>query len=428
MLTQFIMSVKVMKMNKLSNDCGGNIITRSRAEYYWAMILIFLGGMTAYSMKHGPQPLIPFISIDYGLTPAAGSLVVASEMLGMSVTLLGMVIYADYFPRRKTTGLALLLSGILALMAGVTPSYPIIVAARFAQGMILGAFPALLVDYINEEFEETQAAFFLGIYFASTAAGGMLGRMETILISSFMGWREAFYFLGFLGIAVSLFYMRKLPVERSVRKHTRHISVRVIWQAISGSRDLHALCFMGMVFMGSFAVIYTYITFVLLDVPYQFTRQELAPIFLMQIFGCFSSSVTGKVLKWQRWRLFLSGHIALMAAGILMTGGTGVIWKFTGLAVFMIGMFGAQTTAVHWVSLLKDVPRAGASSLYLFSYYTGGSLFSVTGGFFYHFYGWNGIMAFLLVAMGLALIAYLYLYRRWEQACRVSCKKEAVKK
>ena len=183
----------------------------SAARYRTAVPLIVLSGAMAYSLKHGPQPLIPSMAATFSLTPAEGSLVVAAEMIGMSAVLLAIILWSDFLDRKRTTGLGLLASALLAVFIGETGNFPLIVLCRFFQGVLLGTFPALMVSYIREEFPAAQTGPLIGLYISSTAGGGMLGRMGTALLTDHAGWQAAFLALGAVGIAVALLYLWRLP-------------------------------------------------------------------------------------------------------------------------------------------------------------------------------------------------------------------------
>ena len=267
----------------------------SAARYRTAVPLIVLSGAMAYSLKHGPQPLIPSMAATFSLTPAEGSLVVAAEMIGMSAVLLAIILWSDFLDRKRTTGLGLLASALLAVFIGEAGNFPLIVLCRFFQGVLLGTFPALMVSYIREEFPAAQTGPLIGLYISSTAGGGMLGRMGTTLLTDHAGWQAAFLALGAVGIAVALLYLWRLPSASPRPAHPRRGSLKTLLPLLE-NRRLLLLSAIGFVLMGTFATIYTYITFVLLNPPYALTKTALAPIFLMQIFGSLGSFFTGRAL------------------------------------------------------------------------------------------------------------------------------------
>ena len=55
--------------------------------------------------------------------------------------------------------------------------------------------------------------------------------------------------------------------------------------------------------------------------------------------------------------------------------------------------------------------KAQASSLYLFFYYLGSSVAGTAGGFFWRWYGWGGVVAFLSALLVIALAVSVRLTR-----------------
>ena len=383
----------------------------STARYRTAVPLIVLSGAMAYSLKHGPQPLIPSMAATFSLTPAEGSLVVAAEMIGMSAVLLAIILWSDFLDRKRTTGLGLLASALLAVFIGEAGNFPLIVLCRFFQGVLLGTFPALMVSYIREEFPAAQTGPLIGLYISSTAGGGMLGRMGTTLLTDHAGWQAAFLALGAVGIAVALLYLWRLPSASPRPAHPRRGSLKTLLPLLE-NRRLLLLSAIGFVLMGTFATIYTYITFVLLNPPYALTKTALAPIFLMQIFGSLGSFFTGRALARQSHGRLMFLGLGLMMGGALITLASPIAAKFIGLAVFISGLFTAHTTATSWIGRLDDVhDTAPAVSLYMLCYYIGGSVLAVLGGFAYAEVGWPAVIALIAAATLVAFVAALRLCR-----------------
>ncbi len=378
--------------------------TRNSAAYHKALPLIITSAIMAYSLKHGPQPLLPQIAETFSLSPARASLVVASEMMGMSVMLLIVIVASEFMDRKKITGFSLLAAGALALAQAASPSFGLIVGLRFAQGMLLGTFPALMVSYINEEFDSGLTGQMIGIYLGSTAAGGLLGRFLTTLLSGFTGWRTAFVLLGTAGVLTAVVYLLFLPVRGESRPPARFGSIRRTVLPLLSDMRLLLLDGIGFILMGTFAAIYTYITFVLLSPPYNFSRVQLAPIFFLQICGTVSSTLSGKFCDRFGNSRVLTVSLLIMLAGSLITLPISVFLKCAGLAVFIAGMFAAHTAATSWISRLPGINKASTTSTYMLFYYIGGGLLSVAGGILYHSSGWHGVIAMIASASVLSLV------------------------
>lgn len=382
-----------------------DLYTRQDSAYKKALPLIIFSAIASYMLKHGPQPLVPLIASEFSLTPAHGSLIVAAEMLGMSTILLLVIVFSDYLNRKWMPALGLFCASLLGFVISFSPSFPLIVTLRYLQGILLGTFPALMVTYINEEFSSKLAGTLIGIYLGSTAGGGLLGRFTTTLLSGHFSWRQSFFILALIGLVVSLAFCLWFPASRfnPQEKHLGSLHRTIL--PLLTNKSLLLLSWIGFTIMGTFAAIYTYITFILMEPPYSLPKTILASIFLMQLCGSISSTVAGSLIdKWGS-SLILRSSLVIMAIGSLITSGLPLACKFIGLGVFITGAFGSHVAATSWISRLPGVSRAPATSLYMLFYYIGGSVLSVAGGLFFHACGWYGVILLINICVAISLLA-----------------------
>ena len=105
--------------------------------------------------------------------------------------------------------------------------------------------------------------------------------------------------------------------------------------------------------------------------------------------------------------------------GLLVTVPHNLVAIVVGAGVFTGGFFAVHTVASGWVGAVAHRDRAEASSLYLFSYYLGGSVAGGFGGLAYNLGGWPGIVLFVgtLLLAGLLLVAMLVKETAPEPVC-----------
>ena len=65
-------------------------------------------------------------------------------------------------------------AAILTIMIGFSGSFEAILGMRLIQGLLLAAFPSLIIAYINEEFEPFNVGTVIGIYISGTTVGACL--------------------------------------------------------------------------------------------------------------------------------------------------------------------------------------------------------------------------------------------------------------
>ncbi|MGZ3675487.1 MAG: MFS transporter [Ktedonobacterales bacterium] len=96
-------------------------------------------------------------------------------------------------------------------------------------------------------------------------------------------------------------------------------------------------------------------------------------------------------------RRFLWVGVAIMLVGGIVTLPASVPIKIFGVAIFTFGFFGAHSIASSWVGRRAAGEKAQASALYLFFYYIGASVGGTSGGLFWSWLGWPGVIGLIAV-------------------------------
>jgi YNFM family putative membrane transporter len=107
----------------------------------------------------------------------------------------------------------------------------------------------------------------------------------------------------------------------------------------------------------------------------------------------FASPWAGQLADRFGRRRPLTGSLALMVAGSLITLSVSLPVVAIGILLVTIGFFGAHAVASGWVGRLAGDAKGHASSLYLLSYYMGSSFVGSAGGWFCRRMagqGWSG--------------------------------------
>lgn len=381
---------------------------RVNTAIYWRTIfVIFLGSMAAFGAEYCVQPLIPVIAADFSLSPASASLAVSAGLFGMALSMLFIAVIGPALDRKKITTVSLLVAAVFTIVIGLCGNFYLILLLRFFQGVILAAFPSLMIAYINEEFESSSVGSVLGIYIGANAIGGLAGRLIVSSMADFFSWRTGLIMIGLLYLAIALSVGFFLP--KSHHKNTGAISFKPgkIIANIFSDTKLLLIYLIGFCAMGSFVSVYNFITYVLLHKPYNLSQTFIGCLFFTYLIGSFSSAYMGKkTYLWGNGRV-IGISALLMLLGIIITILMPLLCKILGLVIFTFGFFGCHTGACGWVGKLNKGDKAVSSSLYMFLYYTGASALGTLGGFFLEHYGWNGVVAMVIAA---EVICFLLLH------------------
>jgi YNFM family putative membrane transporter len=168
-------------------------------------------------------------------------------------------------------------------------------------------------------------------------------------------------------------------------------------RGLLADRVLPLLYVEGFLLMGVFVTIYNYISFRLEAPPYSLSQATVGLVFLVYLFGSFSSAWFGGLAnRLGQGRVFWM-PIAVLAAGIVLTAVRPLVAVLCGIAIVTAAFFAAHSTASGWVGRRATRDRAQASALYLLFYYLGSSVLGSAGGLAWNHAAWWGVAGFTLI-------------------------------
>ena len=159
--------------------------------------------------------------------------------------------------------------------------------------------------------------------------------------------------------------------------------------------------------MGCFVTVFNYMSYHLLEKPFQLSQTWIGLISIAYLSGIYSSP---RAASWSR--KFGRGQVLIamfstMIIGLWITLIPSLWAILIGLLIFTFSFFAAHSTSSSWVSVQSLQYRAVGSSLYLFCYYLGSSILGSSSGVVWENYGWSGltvtITGVLCLGLGVAI-------------------------
>lgn len=158
---------------------------------------------------------IPALIVDWGVTRADLTPVVAAGLIGMCVgTAVGGWI-ADRIGRRLALILSIALFGLTTAASALVESVAALGAARFVVGIGLGGALPTATAMIAEFTPARSRSVGIAIGMVTIPVGSMLGSLLSAAIIEGLGWRALFVIGGLLPLALALGFVRLLPESPS---------------------------------------------------------------------------------------------------------------------------------------------------------------------------------------------------------------------
>jgi YNFM family putative membrane transporter len=384
------------------------LIEAGTPAFWRAIAALIVGAICTCSIMYAVQPILPVFARTFHVSPATSSLALSDTLAVIAVGLLAAGLLSDIRGRVSIMRWSVLASALITMVTALAPSWPWLLAARAVVALALCGFPAAAMAYIGEEFTPGAGALAMGLYVAGTAAGGMLGRIATGILTDLWSWRVALGLLGSASLASGLAFSWLLPSSRRFTPHAPAVSdlLHTVRRQASDP-GLLALFGIGFVLLGTYMSIFNYVEFRLVEAPYRLNTSALGLLYVINLGGMASSAWAGHLAGRKGPQTVLWLMLCVMVGGIVVTLAHPLWLIIAGLIVMSSGFLGAHTIVAAWVGRRAGHAKAIAASLYLFAFYTGAGILGTLAGLVWTAGGWLAIVgatcAVLLLAIGLAV-------------------------
>jgi YNFM family putative membrane transporter len=389
--------------------------TRGSAAYGRLLAALFCAGVATFAQLYSPQAVLPLISADLGVGAANAALVISASTVGLAIGVIPWSALADRIGRVKAISISVTVATLVGMLVPFSPTFSMLLAGRFVEGLMVGGVPAIAVAYLTEEVDPEHAARAAGIFVGGTTIGGLLGRLVSSPVAEVAGWRVGIFTVAVICGLASMGFVKLAPDPRgfipgSHRGANPEGSLGHRLAANLRTPRQLVLFAQGFFLMGGFVALYNFLGFHLIRAPFQLAPSVVSLMFLAYLAGTWASSRAGaEAARFGRKRVLLVA-VSIMMMGVAMTLSDNVIAVLVGLVVATAGFFGAHSTASGWTGQ-APVGKAQASSLYNLFYYGGSSAIGWLGGVAFDARGWTAVAVMILVFAGIAAsLAVLFLH------------------
>jgi MFS transporter, YNFM family, putative membrane transport protein len=373
-------------------------------------LAVIFAGFCAFLTIFAPQPLLPMLARSFRVTAAQIGLVVTASTLAVAMAAPFAGLVADRFGRKRVIVPAAFLLALPTLLAATAASFSQLLFWRFLQGVFTPGVFAVVIAYINEEWEAGAGAA-TAAYVTGTVIGGFSGRVLAALVASHFSWRWAFIVLGTLNLLGAIAIRAWLPAGRQFKRARDGGSGAGAMLKHLRNPRLAATYAVGFCVMFSLLGTFTYVNFYLAAPPFGLSTVALGFLFVVYLVGAVITPWAGQWIDRLGHRFTLVAAFTGGATGVGLTLVHSLPVVMLGLALACTGVFIANAAGSSYVGSAATESRASAVGLYVTFYYMGGSAGSSITGYFWTHGGWPACVA-LIAAVQLATIAVALIFWR----------------
>lgn len=372
------------------------------------MVVILFTTVLALSALYVPQPLLPVLAAEYGVSRETAALLTTITFIPLSLAPLFYGALLESVSARSMLRWAVLLLAMTEGLIFVVQPFSGLLALRLVQGLLIPAILTALMTYTSQAAGRGDVARAMSWYIAATILGGFAGRACSGLIASLLHWRYSFLLLG-VGLLVAWFWLGRIANVGDVR--VKRPDLRLVSQLWSEpiARTSYAMVFC--LFL-VFAAVMNYL-------PFRLT--ELSPnADEFRIGLAYSGYLMGIVVSLNAVRIHhhCGGPERVMVRGLLCFILAMILMAISHVAALVGGMFllcGAffliHATATGYLNRIMPQHKGVVNGLYVAFYYGGGALGSYLPGYIYRGFDWGGFIVALIGVLVISLLLAMRLSR-----------------
>jgi len=352
-------------------------------------MLVFALVGAVFTTVYIPQPVLPVLRQQFGVGEGAASLTVSSVVLGIALANLPFGALADRLAIRPILLAGGLVISAAGLASALAPTLPLLVAARFVQGLFIPALTTCLVAYLARAMPAERLNVVMGSYVSATVVGGLSGRLIGGFILPAAHWRWAFLAAAALLLAATLAAYAGLPREAD---HGQAPQETVRFRAVLFRHDLFRLYCVGAGAFFVFSSVFNYMPFYLHGAPFHWSTRAVTLLYLSYVVGVVVGPLAGKLSN------RVGNGMAMVLGALVFGAGLAVTlipqgWAMAlALGLVCAGFFTLHASAAGALNRKLSAGRGRANAFYVLFYYLGGALGITLSGHAYQASGWRGVV------------------------------------
>ena len=375
------------------------------------LLIIYTCTILTLCTLYAVQPIQPLFEKEFNLSRFEAVIFTTVIMLPLGFA----PIFYGYILETLSSKLflrnAILILGVLELCFAWSNTYPILLAIRAFQGLLIPAVLTSLMSYISFITPKERVQQAIGYYIGATILGGFIGRLLSGILSDLFGWR---LFFVLLGIALIVMFGCLSFLSEEVKVDFVKPKLSQVMDVLKNKAFFNIYAMMFFTFF-VFQALLNFLPFQLKTLSSSMGYGKVGMMYAGYIIG-FIISI--RVL----WMIRLFGNetktilfgIFIYLIGLQIFHMNDYLMMFGGMFVFCAGFFIIHSVASGLISKLAHEKRAISNGLYLSFYYAGGTIGTFAPGIFYQYLGWPIFLGLL----SLVVLSTLYFAFQLQRSLR----------
>jgi len=360
------------------------------------LIVALIASIIAFSTLYIPQPMLPLLAEQFGVSASEAGLLMTLAMLPLAVAPIFYGYILQAVPARLMLQVALGLLAANQVCFYFVDAFWQLLGLRFLQGMLLPAIFTALMTYCASMVPPERVRRAMGYYIGATIIGGFVGRLAGGVFASAFDWRTAFVVMGLMQL-LPLVLLNRVDADADI--NFARLDSRSISRVLKNRNYRFMFLALASVFF-VYSGILNIAPFHLVDIEPASTPFLVATLYLGYLVGAPMSFFSERISSWfgDECNGLYAGLVihAIGLATMLFAALQGLI-----LSMFLLaaGFFLIHALLSGLANHLADEHKGVVNGLYVSVYYFSGALGSWLPGYLYVEFAWQGMIVFFLLLL-----------------------------
>jgi len=337
------------------------------------------------------QPLLEDIAATFHVSKAKVGQVSVLTQLGYATGMLFIVPLADMVKRKRLMVIIFAFIVLSLILTASAQSIGILILASFCLGAS-SMIPQLLVPMAAHLAKPSERGKKIGVIMSGLLIGILLSRTFSGFIGEYWGWRAVFYIAAGIMLLMWLMIGFFLPeVEPDYNESYKKLMLSLI-HLVKQEPKLRLASLRGALCFACFSAFWTTIVFVLKQ-NFNMGSDVAGEFGLIGAFGAIAAGLMGRLSdKMDAYKL--SGYtllLILVSFVIFIFSGHSIAGLVIGVIILDMGVQATHISNQSIIFALRPEARNRINTIYMVTYFIGGSLGTFAATLLWKNYQWNGV-------------------------------------
>lgn len=351
------------------------------------------------------QPLLNMIREDTGLSVFHVNLMPVFTQVGYALGLLFIIPMGDLYNRRKTILICFIAVVMSLMVIYVSTNAPLLLGASFVTG-ICSVSPQVFIPFVSLYAKPEQKERKVGIVLSGLLVGILASRVISGYVGHVMGWRTMYLVAAIIMGASTIIIMKIFPDVEPTYKGS-FISLMKSIHKLAKNNPRSLLYSIRSAFsFGSMLGLWACLAFRMKEAPFFADSDTVGMLALCGVAGALTASNVGKYIpRYGVERINAIGLAFIITAWIVMSlFDNTYVGMIAGIVIIDIGMQCIQLSNQSATMRLCPEATSRMNTIYMVTYFIGGSFGTFLSGTMWSMYGWIGTV---YAGMGLVLCSVI---------------------